>query len=326
MASFAAGGIKPDDATSDFHAVSASLQEAALKVQRCAEAEAQASTARKAAIEELLEAHSTAAALIDSRCLAASSKIAKQVSEFEEMKSAIGKFHFPSKIKLNVGGTYFTTGLTTITKESGSVFEAMFSGQFKVSPDEDDGAYFIDRNPKHFDLILDFLRGALIPSKLDESQREELRVEADFFQLGGLVQLLDDVEQGVGGGGGGDPPREWKAGGKELYDRIKANDTTLAQANLSVKGLTGNEAIMLGDALRHNTTLTHPILQNNAYCGLQNNQIGDAGAVGLGEGLKENSTLTYLDLSNNHIGDAQKAELMRVMNARPGRRFTIRFR
>ena len=127
MASFAAGGgIKPDDA-SDFHAVSASLQDAALKVQRCGEAEAQASAARLAAVEELLEAHATAAALIDSRCLAASSKIAKQVSEFEEMKSAIGKFHFPSKIKLNVGGTYFTTGLTTITKESGSEPQIRYS-------------------------------------------------------------------------------------------------------------------------------------------------------------------------------------------------------
>jgi len=33
----------------------------------------------------------------------------------------------------------------------------MFSSQFNTQADED-GEYFIDRNPKHFALILDYLR------------------------------------------------------------------------------------------------------------------------------------------------------------------------
>ena len=54
-----------------------------------------------------------------------------------------------------------------------------------------------------------------------------------FIAYEGWQQLTQDVgsvEQGGGGGGcggGGGPPREWKAGGKELFDRIKANDSTL---------------------------------------------------------------------------------------------------
>ena len=47
-------------------------------------------------------------------------------------------------------------------------------------------------------------------------------------------------------------PREWKAGGKELYDRIKANDSTLTEANFGGKSLTENEVIMLGNALEQN--------------------------------------------------------------------------
>ena len=102
-------------------------------------------------------------------------------------------------------------------------------------------------------------------------------------------------------------PREWNAGGKELYDRIKANDSTLTEANFGGKSLTENEVIMLGNALEQNQTLTSLWLGGN--------QIGDEGAAGLVEGLKQNQTLKTLDLRYNQIGDAQKAELKRVKNA-----------
>ena len=125
-----------------------------------------------------------------------------------------------------------------------------------------------------------------------------------------LEQQLQATQRGGGDGGGGGsyPPREWNARrGKELYDRIVANDSTLTRANFCGNGLTDNEAIMLGDALKQNQTLT--------ALNLGENQIGDAGAVGLGEGLKQNQTLTALRLRNNHIGDAQKAKLRLVKNA-----------
>ena len=103
-------------------------------------------------------------------------------------------------------------------------------------------------------------------------------------------------------------PREWNAGGKELYDRIKANDSTLTEANFGGKSLTENEVIMLGNALKQNQTLT--ILD------LMSNQIGDEGAAGgMGEGLKQNQTLTELWLQGNQIGDAQETELRRVKSA-----------
>ena len=86
--------------------------------------------------------------------------------------------------------------------------------------------------------------------------------------------------------------REWNAGGKEIYERIEANDPTLKVAgfctgsypNIVGMGLTDNEAIMLAEALAQNSTLT--------VLGLSRNQIGDEGAAA----LAQNSTLTTLGL------------------------------
>jgi hypothetical protein len=61
-----------------------------------------------------------------------------------------------NKIKLNVGGKIFTTTLNTLTTEKNTFFNSMFSEQFKPQPDED-GEFFIDRNPEYFHLILDYL-------------------------------------------------------------------------------------------------------------------------------------------------------------------------
>ena len=65
----------------------------------------------------------------------------------------------------------------------------MFSGRFDTKPSED-GSYFIDRDGTHFRYILNYLRtGKLIVPK-DEIVREELLVEAEFYQVEGIIKAL----------------------------------------------------------------------------------------------------------------------------------------
>lgn len=68
-------------------------------------------------------------------------------------------------IKVNVGGTLFTTRKSTLCRVPCSFLESMFSGRHRVSTD-DSGAVFIDRNPKHFTTILDWLRDPATPTAL----------------------------------------------------------------------------------------------------------------------------------------------------------------
>lgn len=101
--------------------------------------------------------------------------------------------HFPKKVKLDVGGTIFATSIETLTKISDTVFWAMFSGRWETSLDEQ-GAYFIDRSPIVFDIILDFMRDyphtTLDVTALTQAQKIALRRDADFFSIQPLVDLL----------------------------------------------------------------------------------------------------------------------------------------
>ncbi len=75
------------------------------------------------------------------------------------MRTKLGRCHFAGAIKLNVGGVCFKTGLETLRSVQGSLFAEMFSGSgFTVEKDEEDSAYFIDRDGSHFRHILNFLR------------------------------------------------------------------------------------------------------------------------------------------------------------------------
>ena len=80
--------------------------------------------------------------------------------------------HISSIVKLNIGGSYFTTNVQTLTKDPNTMLAAMFSGKFEMKPCED-GAFFIDRDGTHFRFILNYLRtgkltlpeGAIFPGR-----------------------------------------------------------------------------------------------------------------------------------------------------------------
>ncbi|KAG0173380.1 BTB (POZ) domain-containing protein [Apophysomyces sp. BC1034] len=54
------------------------------------------------------------------------------------------------------------TSLNTLRRDQNSLFATMFSGRHQLTS-ESDGAYFIDRDPSHFRLVLNYLRDLRIP-------------------------------------------------------------------------------------------------------------------------------------------------------------------
>jgi hypothetical protein len=107
----------------------------------------------------------------------------------EADKAAMEKAHTfqSSKICLDVGGHKFTTSRQTLTSIPDTYLSAMFSGRFALAPDAD-GAYFIDRDGKHFGHVLNFLRDpvnytVMSSDATEAQQRKELQVEVRFYGL-----------------------------------------------------------------------------------------------------------------------------------------------
>ncbi|PIC49135.1 hypothetical protein B9Z55_007840 [Caenorhabditis nigoni] len=90
-------------------------------------------------------------------------------------------------VKLNVGGTMFQTSKSTLTKFDG-FFKTLLETGIPVTKDNS-SAIFIDRSPKHFEKILDFLRDGdvALPESLEDVS--EIQKEAQFYLLDGLVKL-----------------------------------------------------------------------------------------------------------------------------------------
>jgi hypothetical protein len=65
----------------------------------------------------------------------------------------------------------------------------MFSGNFSVTPD-DKGEFFIDRDPKFFSLILNYMRRGTVNIKdLREGELDELKEELQYYCLDGMMQV-----------------------------------------------------------------------------------------------------------------------------------------
>jgi len=86
------------------------------------------------------------------------------------------------QVRLNVGGTIFMTTKETLCKFEDTYFSAMLKkGNWK--PDQD-GLYFIDRDPFFFSRILNGMRGGELNwCGLDAWGKKEMKKELDFFLL-----------------------------------------------------------------------------------------------------------------------------------------------
>lgn len=65
-----------------------------------------------------------------------------------------------------------------------SFFGSLVSGRVPQKR-EKDGSIFIDRNPKHFSFVLDYLRsaGTNFTPPTSKTAQDELRAEADFYGI-----------------------------------------------------------------------------------------------------------------------------------------------
>jgi hypothetical protein len=88
-------------------------------------------------------------------------------------------------VRLNIGGHRFMTTAGTLRSDGENFFTALLSGRLPAALDET-GAYFVDRNGRYFEPILDFLRTGEIAVPLEAPWRL-VRAEAEFFLVRGFL-------------------------------------------------------------------------------------------------------------------------------------------
>eukprot|EP01118_Nematostelium_gracile_P017356 TRINITY_DN738_c0_g1_i1.p1 TRINITY_DN738_c0_g1~~TRINITY_DN738_c0_g1_i1.p1 ORF type:complete len:280 (+),score=68.82 TRINITY_DN738_c0_g1_i1:88-840(+) len=89
-----------------------------------------------------------------------------------------------NQINLNIGGTRFSTSKATLTAMEGTYFAVMLSSTSEQWKPDKYGEYFIDRDPKHFDRILNYLRTGVLHNRcLNEDERAELKSEMEYYQI-----------------------------------------------------------------------------------------------------------------------------------------------
>ena len=101
-------------------------------------------------------------------------------------------FSDSSTIILDIGGTLFTTTVATITAGEDSYFSRRM--HFEDIQATAGPSMFVDRDPKHFRHILNFLRDSR-PPQVDSTATQfatELLYEADFYNLTGLAESLSE--------------------------------------------------------------------------------------------------------------------------------------
>lgn len=102
-------------------------------------------------------------------------------------------------VNLNVGGTKFSTSRQTLCSIQDSFFSSLLSGRIPTCRDET-GALFIDRDPKYFSVILNFLRTKEL--NLNGIDVSYLRHEAEFYGIVSLVKrliLCEDLDRSLCG-------------------------------------------------------------------------------------------------------------------------------
>lgn len=124
-------------------------------------------------------------------------------------------------VKFNVGGKkIITTKDTLMIGGKNSYFSTIINQKFKL--DLTDGYIFVDRNPKYFEMIIDYMRACKIP-KQDNIDLNYFNSEMDFF--------------------GVDLPKL-----KNIYIYIESN---IYGAILTFSGLSKDESEKLTDEMRN---------------------------------------------------------------------------
>lgn len=102
--------------------------------------------------------------------------------------------NFPDIVELNVGGVFYTSSLTTLTKETDSLLGQIFTGTSTTKLHKDNkGKYFLDRDGVLFRYILDYIRNNKLVLPENFHEKERLKQEAEYFQIPGLVKSLEKL-------------------------------------------------------------------------------------------------------------------------------------
>merc|ERR1711894_106072 len=88
-------------------------------------------------------------------------------------------------------GKIFSTTKKTLQSEPDTMLARMFSGGLDPGTQDEQGAYMLDRNPKYFEPILDYLRNRELIIDPNVSMNGVL-AEARFF---GIQSLMDQIEK-----------------------------------------------------------------------------------------------------------------------------------
>ncbi|KAA6383007.1 MAG: hypothetical protein EZS28_021470 [Streblomastix strix] len=115
-------------------------------------------------------------------------KLDKEKSVFQRIKSENAKPGSANNneeiLELNVGGKVFTTLRKTLVQNKDSVLAQLCTGKNQQARDKD-GRIFIDRSPKTFALILEYLRTDVLPIAFSTTaQEKEFQKDLEFYSLG----------------------------------------------------------------------------------------------------------------------------------------------
>ena len=116
---------------------------------------------------------------------------AQQRCDFQAVLSAVEEVNAwqSDLVMLDVGGQRFHTSHDTLCTKSDSIFRSMFGGDF-LSEQQEDGSTFVDRDPRLFGHVLDFMRHGCAFLLSCHPPRSPLQRELQFY---GLSSARDSV-------------------------------------------------------------------------------------------------------------------------------------
>jgi hypothetical protein len=121
-------------------------------------------------------------------------ELQRRESEWDEVNQKTEKFlnknikNYPV-IKINVGGKLFATKLETLLSVKNTLFfKLILCEKFDLTKE-----IFIDRSPRFFSVILDYLRYKKISfERFSETELIDLKYEADFYEIGTISDYLNE--------------------------------------------------------------------------------------------------------------------------------------
>jgi len=108
-------------------------------------------------------------------------ELEEKEAQWQESEKRMGTSSAGDVVCLNVGGQRFTTTESTLMRHRGSYFEEMLLSRPR---DGNSLLYFIDRDPRYFGIILNFIReGKVRATDLKSVEIEDLLEEFQFFRI-----------------------------------------------------------------------------------------------------------------------------------------------